>query len=158
MKTMIHIPLIAFLLSAFSCSKQEVPDVQEHDYWDITIDDSLYNHLSGPDANNDPIYGLVTEDYHGPVRIENGCLMVPVSVGKFDDIEYKLVWNGSADVTGTIHLYLYMVNHNVPGIERPLVGLYARLFFDLSKKMDSDLDYNKIHFHFYDRYNIEVPM
>ena len=73
--------------------------------------------------------------------MQENCLAIPISVGKYDSLNYKLVWNSLVE-DKTAKLFLVIENLNTPGVLLPDVGMYRYQYFDLSvlKSVKEEID------------------
>jgi hypothetical protein len=149
MKAMINIPLIAFLLGAFSCSQQEVPIAPIRECRAIIIDDSLYQHTVMISSGFGQL-GRIDESVYGPVSIQDGCLFIPILIG-MEDLEFRLIWDGKVN-DSLANICLFIVNHTPEGTEVISRLKAERLYFDLSPILTEISGHEAIRFQYYDFY------
>lgn len=141
-------------LICYGCSKEDLSH-QAHDCIEITVNDSLHAVLSGPNAPNGPIYGRVREQLGLTLHLENDCLAIPVQVGEFDTLKYRLIWNEDAENQVAL-LYLVIENLNTPGVPRPASGLIKYIYFDMSELKRSNIEVDTIRFSHYSQFSADL--
>ncbi|MFT6211754.1 MAG: hypothetical protein ACJATE_002398 [Bacteroidia bacterium] len=108
---------------------------------ELTIDDSLFLALSNSTSRKWPAHSTVREELDYTLHLQENCLAVPIFVGKYDSLNYKLVWNSLVE-SKTAKLFVVVENLNTTGVALPDVGMYGYQYFDLSalKSVKEEID------------------
>jgi hypothetical protein len=154
MKAMIYPTIFLFLFGMLGCSRDEYIELQDSECIELTIDDSLYDHLT---TETQPInvFAMFYID-HGPMaELVDECLHVRLDIMGSDrsSLVYQLVWNGEIEHdTANVHFYLYDSNI-LPGQEMVAIGHRKKIAFNIGEIIQASHGEKLfLQTHFYDAY------